>query len=41
MKHVMRILEERAEYQNKIANSRKNKKQQTKSVAKPPIQPKI
>lgn len=41
MKHVMRILEERTEYQNKIANSRKNKKQQTKSVAKPPIQPKI
>lgn len=41
MKHVTRILEERTEYQNKIAESRKNKKRQTKQVAKPPIQPKI
>ena len=37
----MRILEERADYQNKIAQSKTNKKRQTKSVAKPPIQPKF
>jgi len=41
MKHIIRILEERTEYQNKIAESRKNKKQKSKAVAKPPIQPKF
>jgi len=37
MKHIIRILEERTEYQNKIAESRKNKKQKSKTIAKPPL----
>jgi len=41
MKHIIRILEERTEYQNKIAESRKNKKQKSKAVATPPRQPKF
>ena len=41
MKHVTRILEERAEYQNEIAQARKNKNKKTKQVATPPIRPKI
>ena len=41
MKHLTRILEERTEYQNKIAESAKNKNKKTKQVATPPIQPKF
>ncbi len=41
MKHVTRILEERAEYQNEIAQAKKNKNRKTKQIASPPIQPKI
>lgn len=41
MKHLIRILDERAEYQKEIAQTRKNKSKKTKQVATPPIQPKI
>jgi chorismate mutase len=41
MKHVTRILEERAEYQKEIAQAKKNKNRKTKQIASPPIQPKI